>query len=368
MKKTALTTGMLAILSAAPLHAGGIDLSGQDVNILFEEGGVVQIALSRVDPSVSGTLNGVDSGDIAGKLYSPKFAYKQPVADKWSFAIIYDQPYGADVRYSPDYPLSIDPLDPDTPKRLEAKASTDALTALLRYEFRPNYSVYGGLTAQSINAQIGVPAALGYKVDAVGSTNFGYLVGFAWEKPEIAARISITYRSEVEHTMTQTETGVALAPGLPNFALVSETKITTPRSINLDFQTGIAEDTLLFGEVRWVDWGALVYEPTNYIANPLVDFGEAYINYLLGVGRQFTDQFSGAFFVGYEDSAGVPVSDLTPTDGYWSIGIAGTYEFEKVLISGGIQYIDVGDAISEEGAVFEDNHAWGIGLQFTYKL
>jgi len=355
-------------LAAGQLSAGGIDLSGQAVNILFEEGGVVQVALSRADPSVSGSLNGVNSGDIANKLYSPKFAYKQPVTDQWSFAVIYDQPFGADVRYAADYPLSIDPIDPGTPKQLRARATTDAFTALLRYEFVSNYSVYGGLTAQSINAQIDVPAALGYRVDAVGSTNFGYIVGAAWEKPEIAARVSLTYRSAVDHTMTQTETGRAFAPGLPEFGAVTETEITLPQSINLEFQTGIAADTLLFGEIRWVDWGALVYSPERYIANPLVDFGEAYMNYLLGIGRQFTDKFSGAVFVGFEDATGVPVSDLTPTDGNWSVGIAGTYEFEKVLISGGVQYIDVGDAISEEGAVFEDNSAWAIGLQFTYKL
>ncbi len=34
----------------------------------------------------------------------------------------------------------------------------------------------------------------------------------------------------------------------------STTTITTPQSVNLDFQTGIMANTVAFANVRWVKW------------------------------------------------------------------------------------------------------------------
>ncbi|PKP73657.1 MAG: hypothetical protein CVT84_12470, partial [Alphaproteobacteria bacterium HGW-Alphaproteobacteria-6] len=78
----------------------------------------------------------------------------------------------------------------------------------------------------------------------------GFVVGVAYEKPEIALRVSLTYQSAVDQKV-----GVAEAfspPVLP--PAVTRTEVELPQVVQFDFQTGIAPKTLLFGMVRWSDW------------------------------------------------------------------------------------------------------------------
>jgi long-subunit fatty acid transport protein len=345
-------------------HAGGIDRSGQGINLIFEEGSVVQFRLGYTDPHVSGTLNGVDSGNITDEFFTPHLGYKTSLTEKIDFAIMYDEPFGADVAYSAAYPLSQSAATNDV---LRAKADTESITALFRYKFDNGFSAIGGLRAQRVKAEVSVPVVGAYSVNTDAEIDFGYVLGVAWEKPEIAARVSLTYNSKISHDLSQTETG------LPFGTANTTTEIETPQSVNLDFQTGVAPKTLLFGSIRWVDWPQLNYSPPNYAANPLVDYENATYTYTLGLGYQFTEEFSGAFTLGYETDEGVPVSNLGPTDGFWSIGLGGTYSLEKAKISAGVRYTDIGDATADGAgpnarAEFSGNSAWSVGFQITYAL
>lgn len=372
MKKT-LTAALALSVCAGGALAGGLDRSGQGINILFEEGKVFQLNFAYTNPKVSGTLGGVASGDVADSFVTPHFAYKHAFNDRLDLAIIYDEPFGADVSYGAGYPLSVNPVPGGRTGTLNATADVQAITALLRYRFENNVSIIGGIRGQRAEANVEVPAAAGYRVQTDSPIDFGYVVGVAWEKPEIAARVALTYNSSITHSFSQTESlNPPPVPPIPPSTVVvrnSTAEIETPQSINLDFQTGIAPKTLLFGSVRWVDWSATAYNPPNYppLSN-LVDYDNDTITYSLGIGRQFTDQFSGALVLGYEKSNGSSVSDLGPTDGFFSVGLAGTYEMANAKISGGVRYTDIGDAITNNGAVFNDNHALSVGLQLTYYL
>ncbi len=55
-------------------------------------------------------------------------------------------------------------------------------------------------------------------------------------------------------------------------------------------------------------------------------------------------------------------------DGYTSIGIGGTYTLEKVEISGGLKYVDIGQATTRGDGRFSDNHSWGFGLSLLYRM
>lgn len=377
MKKPLMASAAL-VLSAGQLAAGGLDRSGQGVNILFEEGDVVQFQFSYTSPEVSGTMLGVGSGDIANSFWSPHLAYKKAINDRLDFALIYDQPYGADVAYAAGYPLSQNPIPGGRTGVLEATADTDAITALLRYKFDNGFSAIGGVRAQRVKAQVGVPAAAGYQVSTDNPIDFGYVIGVAWEKPEIAARVALTYNSAITHDLSQTESlnPPPVPPVPPGFVatIPSSSTIKTPQSVNLDFQTGIARDTLLFGSIRWVDWPQLVYNPPNYPpTSNLVDYSDDTFTYSLGIGRRFSDAFSGALTFGYEKSNGTPVSNLGPTDGFWSVGLGGTYSIENAKISGGVRYTDLGDATANGAgpgarANFSGNSAWSVGFQITYAL
>lgn len=353
MRNTLLGAATLSLAGGAAL-AGGLDRSGQGINLIFEDGNAVQFAYSHINPSLSGTLGGAPSGDIGVSYGLPHFGYKRALSDTLDFALIYDQPFGAHVAYAATYPLS----NPFTPDQLRADAETHALTALLRHKMGNGFSLYGGLRVQRASAEIEVPA-VGYSMTSDAATDVGYLVGAAWEKPEIAARVSLTYNSAIKQSLSLNEnggTGTHVA------------EIETPQSLNLDFQTGVAANTLVFGSVRWVEWSAFNLSSPNYLPGTIVSFANDTVTYNLGVGHRFSDSFSGALSFGYEQSNGGTVSDLGPSDGYFSVGIGGTYTRDNAKISFGVRKIMMGDAVTNNGAVFTDNDAWAAGIQVTYAL
>ncbi|KPA22680.1 Outer membrane protein transport protein (OMPP1/FadL/TodX) [Shimia sp. SK013] len=352
MKHTIFGFTALSI-SAGSAFAGGLDRSGQGINLIFEEGTVAQFSYGFVSPSVSGTLGGAPSGNVGVGHGITGFGYKQSINDRLDVAIIYDQPFGAKVDYSPDYPLSGGPGSPDN---LRAQATTETLTALMRARLENGFSVYGGLRGQGASANLDVPAA-GYSMTSSTAYDLGYLVGAAWERPDIAARVALTYNSSIDHTVRMDENG-SIGSHYSDFK--------TPHSLNLEFQTGVASNTMVFGSVRWVDWSQLSIESPNYPGNVILAYEDDTITYTLGVGQRFSDKFSGAISVGFEDSVPGAVSDLGPTNGSVSLGIGGTYSRNNAEITFGVRHVWLGDATTDSGAVFTDNSAWAAAINLTY--
>jgi long-subunit fatty acid transport protein len=373
MKKALLQACALCV-GATGVQAAGLDRSGQGINLIFEDGSVVQARLGYANPDISGEQNGVASGNVAESFFSPGLGYKRALTDKLDFALLYDQPFGADVEYPSNFPLSQNVPFGAAGRQdvLRADADVDAITAVLRYKLGSGFSAIGGVRGQRIEADVAVPFVAGYEVDFDNTTDFGYLVGVAWERPEIAARVSLVYNSKITHDISTTESVNGLGPtGVIVVPTESTTRVETPQSVNLDFQTGVAPKTLVFGSVRWVDWPQANVTPEVFasLANTdLVSFADDTFTYTLGVGYQFSDEFSGAFSLGYEKDTGSTVSNLGPTNGFWSAGIGGTYSLEKAQISGGIRYTDIGDATTTTGGEFSGNSAWSVGLQLTYAL
>lgn len=132
MRSIALSVSLLA-LSASQSVAGGLDRSGQGVNLIFEEGRVLQFSYSHVDPSISGSLAGTSSGDVGESYGLPSFSDKTATDDKLDFAVIYDQPFGAHVNYASNYFLSSFPPESGDANSLSAEATTHVLSAILRY-------------------------------------------------------------------------------------------------------------------------------------------------------------------------------------------------------------------------------------------
>lgn len=357
MKHYALVTAaMLAASSGA--YAGGVERSAQSVAILFEQGRYVELSFGRFAPDVSGVspLSPANSGDMAGDYNSWSLGYKMDIGEKMNFALILDQPIGANVDYpvsAPPYPLA----------GSTAKLTSSAITALIRYKFESSVSVYGGLRYQTVHGEVSLPSIPGggYTLDTNHDSEIGYVIGVAWEKPEIAARVALTYNSAIKHTLEAAETGA--------LAGVSDFDTEVPQSVNLEFQTGIAKDTLLFGSIRWVDWTSFVINPDGYIPpDALVDYASDRVTYNLGIGRRFNDTWSGAVTLGYEKSDGERTGNLGPTDGLKSIGLAATYTADSLKITGGIRYVDLGDATTKApvSGSFTDNSGVGVGIRVGY--
>lgn len=368
----ALTAGMAA--------AGGIDRSGQSIGIIFEKGRVVELSFGRIDPSVDGTdlpvpvapgfalPGGAPSGNVADAYTQFGLSYKYDINDKTSFAMIIDQPFGADILYG---------TSSANLGGTRADASSIAVTGLFRYKINEAFSVHAGLRAQRAEGEIDLRGRVygplnGYSVALDPNWALGYAVGMAYEKPEIALRVALTYNSKITHTFDTTESfrGTTVATG-------GTTDVDTPESINLDFQTGIAKDTLLFGQVRWTNWSRFQISPAFFDASvpgansSLVEVDDA-TTWTLGVGRRFSPVWSGSISFSYEKEGDPLVSPLAPTNGRKGVTLAAVYTKDNLKVTTGINYTRLGDAQPETGtpdtarANFTDNDSVGIGVRVAY--
>ena len=379
------TSGIAVLmLTASQLVAGGIERAPQSLNALFEEGNYVELSFGGVDPTVEGTdIAGFETGDVAQGYGFVGMAYKHQFTPEFSGAIIIEQPFGADILYQPA-------TDGGSPVLggTRAKVDSTTFTALGRYKMPNNFSVHGGIRGSRADGQVTLNGLAygpvgGYNVDLDKDTGIGWVAGAAWEKPEIAARVSLTYNSKIEHKFDTTETGPLVdpdgpgpIPAVPLLDGTSTTTVDTPESWNLEFQTGVAQDTLVFGSVRWVNWSEFRVDPTNFVTvtgGGLVELEDT-TTYTLGVGRKFTESWSGSASFVYEKAGDDLVSPLAPTNGRKGITLAAIYTQGAMKISTGINYSKLGDATPETGtpdtarAQMEDNHLVGVGVRVGYSF
>lgn len=415
-----------AILAATTTltSAGGLDRSGQSILSIFDEDGTYSASIGYVTPSLKGTDTGGSGATYsAGNSYTQLgFSFTNEINDRLSYGVIYDQPFGADIFYNGD---------PTTAALAGTRAdiSSNALSVLGRYKFNDNFSVFGGLklqqaggkvslngtaygnalatagaaaqagtttavlgaalqgsptafaalpaalqspaALQAIGAQVqqasaGFTAAGGYNVDIEQTWGTGFIVGAAYEIPDIAMRLAITYHSEIGHDGGSVET----AP-FPQLAGAGNTPFDSPESINLDFQTGIAADTLLLASLRWTNWGDFDVIPPN-LGSDLANLNDSY-RWSLGVGRRFNENLSGSAILTYEkDDGSATSSPLAPNDGQIGLTVGGRYEKDNLTVSGGINYTMLGDTEAGVGgqpvASFRDSSAVGVGLRVNFKF
>lgn len=371
MKRYLATSAALAMVSGGAM-ASGLDRTGQPIGIIFEEGRYVEFSAATTSVDLSGNdrtnLNplGSATGDVGDRFNMFGAGYKQDINDRLSFAVIFDQPWGVDV----NYPTSGSALLGGT----AAQADSNTLTALLRYKFNERFSIHGGIRYQEIDGEITLAggayaAALApfnsYNVRVNKDGAFGWVAGVAYEIPEIALRAALTYSSEIEHDFDLSET----FSGPATVGFTTSTKTKTPQSVNLDFQTGIAEDTLLFGGIRWAEHSVTDLVPGR-LGRDLIDLDDSF-TYTLGVGRKFNENWSGSLAFIYADVDGDDlVSPLAPTHGYEAVRLAVQYKQEQMTVSAGLRYTMLGDAIASPGGRpvtnFQDNDALSFGLKVGF--
>ncbi len=378
MKKTILTTAAL-LGTAMGAQAGGLDRSGQDVGIVFEAGNRFELSFGHARPSLDGVENGSTGttniiGGVADSFSILGGGLRYELSPKLSVAVIVDEPYGTDVRYGGDPAAS-------ALGGTGAQVDSFAVTALARYKFDDAWSVHGGLRYQEIEASVDLGGLAfgglnGYRAEMESDSAVGYVFGVAFERPEIALRIALTYSSEIRHDLATRETLNGAPVSAP-----SETRVTAPESLNLEMQTGIAEGTLLFGSVRYARYSETRVSPTFFDlavapAEPgssITDIEDS-TDVEIGIGRRFNESFAGSLAIGYQ-SKGVDslVSPLAPTNGALYVSLGGSYTLtDSITLSGGLRYTEFGNAQPETGtpdaarANFNDNSAVSAGFKIAY--
>lgn len=343
MKRTLISVAVLGtILGAATAQAGGFDRSGQDTSIILKDGNLVEITSVSVAAKVKGTYNvGGSTGNGLPNYSFNTVSFRTDINDNMSFALIQDTPFGADVDWTTGAAGA-------SFVGIKAKVESAATTALVSYDLENNITVYGGIKNQSLSASASNPLVSAYTISSNTDSSIGYVLGAAIEKPEIAMRVALTYHSKVSHDLAITETTTALGTASRTLSF------DTPETINLDFQTGVAEHTLVFGTIRHVKWKQMTLSPAMYktaSAKNLKEFSQNTTNYTVGVGRKFSDQWSGAVTYGTEAAEGVDGGPLGPTDGYKKLGLGVTYTGEQASVTLAVQKVNMGDVKAVAGAL-----------------
>ncbi|WP_424976212.1 OmpP1/FadL family transporter [Dinoroseobacter sp. S124A] len=374
--------GGAAMALASSAYAGGVERSNQGIDFLFEQGTYVELGFGRLDPDVSGEVvqpgfGNANSGNMLGGENVFSLSYKQDLGENFVVGLKLDKPVGATIRYpsGTGHPFAGSVAD----------LESEELTAYLMYKFSNGFSVVGGLRAQQVEGDVFL-ASTQYDLTTNNDREYGYMLGVAYEKPEIALRVSLTYSSAIDHTFSASEAAIIPVAGVGNVPVSREGDFDTtiPQSVNLAFQTGIAEDTLLFGSIRWVDWSEFNINPSLYdqiiqgasggFSYPLASYQSDTITYKLGIGRRFNENWSGAVTLIHEPESGDIFGNLGPIDGRDAIALGVTYSNDRFKISGGLEYSRLGDAESQTpfGAPgtaisdFTDNSSISYGIRIGY--
>ena len=423
MRFSAIKTGILVSLIAATqgTFAAAMDRSGQSVSAFLQPGNYAEVTYTQIDPTVSGHYkDGTSISDMGSSYDFFTAAIKLQANEQYSFGLLWDHPFGGLAEYSGDNPL-VEQGTAGFKANTNVDVKSNNLSILVGYKPVPNVSLYAGPVYQRVEGDVqfagpGFAYLSGYKNKIENTDGYGWLAGFAYEIPEIALKTSLTYRSEIDHeaeTYEEFQVKNALARAtnpvdqfvlsqlvpLVGDPIESEFTITTPQSVNFDFQSGIAENTIAFANVRWVNWKAFTLRPQGFnLASTaigklktagaftqgfdLTDYAKDQWSGNIGIGRKLNDQWGGSVSVGYDSGAGNPISTLGPTDGYWSLGLGVRFNpTEKYEISVGGKYLWLGDAEVQRGdyaipgnvenayvGEFKDNHAWAWGGKLAYRF
>ncbi|MBL1405721.1 MAG: hypothetical protein COC00_007035, partial [Rhizobiales bacterium] len=345
--------------------AGGLERQTYSADILFAKGTRIEAAFATVKPDVTGdktahpnpavTTPFYGGGNINPKYHLRNFGFKFDVGDKLALAFTSYTPLGYDLAYP-------GPLFTTT-----AHLKSQAYAFSAKYMVRDNIAIFGSAINVKISATAASLAAAGDTIDASSNSDWGYVLGAAYLKPEIALRIALSYESGTEHKHTTAYT--VSTPGGPVSVDVPKSVSGTPEAIALNFQTGIAANTLLFGGIRH----AYQSDAQLFLLGAqLTDFSDV-TTYKIGVGRKLNDLVSVSVSGLYEHGSGT-ASTLNPTDGKFTLSGGAKFQLNEHLdLTTGVSYTWLGDNNTKilpigSAIAFKDNNALAFGAKIGFSF
>lgn len=412
LKSGLMIFSVISVFFSSYSQASALDQSGQSILPFLEAGNYIEVNAFAVDPSISGGVHdrpnlgrpnqSRETGDIGQNNQFYTAALKLQLTDQFSFGLLYDQPFAAKTAYPvlPNNSYSDDMSHEGT----SVNVRSQNLSFIFGYSPLKNFQVYGGPVYQSVKGNVSfrgmayTEAFNGYNANFKEKGELGWLVGGSYQIPEIALKAAVTYRSKIKYNFQVDEDFF----GEPlQYVAPAKTKIVTPQSVNIDFQTGIATNTLAYMSLRWVNWKKFNIRPTQYDALTasymdmltegtykdgidLDSYQKDQYTVILGLGHQLTDRWSIASDIGWDSGTGNPASTLGPMKGYWSFGLGAQFNpAPNYFIAAGVKYCWLGDAKAEGGgyylpiegikeiaeqAEFKNNHAIAYALKFGYRF
>ena len=373
-KPKALSMAMVAICSAGSVLAGGMEVTRLPTDMMFEKGNYASFAFGKFKPDVTDNVFATK-----GSMYKDRSAatltFKTQINEKLSIGFARYKSAEISLDYSTasvffaNFPAGAGgPLDDPY-----VDLSVNTMALLGRYELDERVSIIGGLKYSTGSGGGNVLSAPAGVIKAEDDSVVGGIVGASYEIPEIALRISGVYQAKQEmmHASSTVYSSTTYK--------LKDTKSALPASFTLDFQSGIAPDTLLFGSIHHAFWSnAHIYFDDIAALGGTGDYAQKSTwtnttSLSLGIGRKLSDQWAVSGSLNYEAaSEATGKSLLSTTDGVRGITLGGKYTSEGgITISAGINRSKLGDkAVTSLGQTgnFTNNSVTSIGFKIGHNF
>lgn len=361
------------LLLGSPAFSGGWEASRLDTSMMYNDGGYAEVATTSISYGVtatSGAAVGANTHGMAKDQTRTSFGFKTQfgnidvgLSSYNSGAIQLDgQATAAGVSLVPS-----------------ADVTARSLALLGRYRINENMSAFAGLNKYSVETSTVTTLAAAYEVSG---DEIAPVVGVAYEMKDIALRVEGIIQPKTDMTLTAKSAALAFIQAGGTASAVSGATLVVPQTITLNFQSGIAEDTLLFGSIHQADWdNAQINIPVNTTTSaPTI--GSSFSSktaYSVGLGRKISDDLSLIASYSTEDGGGSTSTDpFTLTDGYQTLGFAARYTRDNMTFTAGYGYTKVGDvlvsyatgvpALGTLTADYKDNDISAIGVKIGFSF
>ena len=376
-------TMVLGLFAATPAFSGGWEASRIDTSMMYQSGSYAEVGTSSISYDIKATTQAT-----AGTTH--KMA-KDQTRTTLGFKMQYGDFDVGLTRYNSGA-IQLDGMATAAHKAgatcpaagagillcsLVPSADVDmtSLALLGRYRLNENISFLGGLNRYEVSNGT-VNSLKGY-YEGVSGDEMVPMAGAAYENEEIALRVELLVQLETDMSLTaKTSAAKALAT-----QAASNSKLVVPQTVTLNFQTGIAEDTLMFGSIHQADWAnAQITIPANNSAAEIKTSFASKTAYSVGIGRKINDSVSILGSYSTEDGGGATSTDpFTLTDGSQTLGFGARYTRDNMTISGGYSYTKVGDVkVTSTVAAgpppvnitadYKDNKVTGLGLKIGFSF
>ena len=403
------------VIMSSTAIAGGFDRGGVKIDQLFDtqrysmDSELTFVFPQRTIENVTRSENlGAGFGllpqttssiDVDNDHLIPRFGLKAGFGDSIDCLASYSQPFGADANYGTNNAYS--------PTTVEFKLDSEDYGLTCSYKFKTSIGQFRAIVGGSyieveafqsrqtfgdlapagdlvlVSPLIPALNSQGLGTFELSDEAFGWRVGAAYEIPKIALRASLVYNSR--YSLSGLE-GVVDGTGLGGIGALTPVSASTeiPQSVEFKFQSGIAENTLLFGSFKWQQWSRLgvipifgVTSPTTGLASD-VSFDPLYrdgITASVGVGRRFSDELSGLVSLGYDRGTSTTTGTQTDTytvSGGLSYNLTENLEFKAGgllgLLTSGSSAPSGGDPANDVSFTFDDDFVGAINVGVKVKF
>ena len=234
-----------------------------------------------------------------------------------------------------------------------------------KYKFSDRLDVFGGMKYSVGSGSGNVLSSPHGSISASEGTGTSPVIGISYSIPDIALRVTGTYqgKASLSHKTIRTYNGVT--------DTLKPTKTALPESLTLEFQTGVAKDTLVFGSLHRARWGGahIFFDGATKPKSTWTDS----TTYSLGVGRKIDENWAVSAAFNYEeDTESAGTSLLSTTNGVRGVTLGARYTTGNMTVSLGANYSEFADktvTASPYGVgKFANNSMTNVGLKLGFSF